>query len=191
MKTGSVPYFTMSALGLLMIAMIVVVFGNETGYLDPFVSKRAVGVILGLVLIFSANAIPKLHWLGTSENPAQLRSAERFAGWMLVLGGIASGLVWVFAPIDLVLWLGPLTGLSAFAIVLLNTLRVSRSTMVGRSIPKPVFALSLIMLSVAWAMAIFIVDNIWGDQVSQWAAIIFVMVLVFVTSLWTMKNKQN
>ena len=70
-------------------------------YLDEEAARRLVGVLLGLVVVVYANAIPKsLVALARLRcPPAQEQAARRFAGWSLVLGGLGYVAASLAAPL--------------------------------------------------------------------------------------------
>ncbi len=63
-------------------------------------AERAAGVVLGLILIWMGNLMPK-------QVPDQCPNCvdgrafamRRFAGWMFIVCGVALGLMWIFAPL--------------------------------------------------------------------------------------------
>lgn len=70
-------------------------------YLDGGTAQRLAGVLLGLVVVVYANAIPKsLVALARLRcPPAQEQAARRFAGWSLVLGGLGYVAAALAAPL--------------------------------------------------------------------------------------------
>lgn len=70
-------------------------------YLSLDWSQRLTGALLGLVVVFYANAIPKsLTALARLRcAPQAEQAARRFAGWSLVLGGLGYMLAMLFAPL--------------------------------------------------------------------------------------------
>jgi hypothetical protein len=65
-------------------------------------AQRLTGALLGAVVVVYANAIPKaLASLASLRcPPAQEQAARRFAGWSLVLGGLAYMLAALLAPLE-------------------------------------------------------------------------------------------
>ena len=59
-------------------------------YLSGEMAGRLSGVLLGLVVVVYANAIPKslVAMARLRCSPAREQAARRFAGWSLVLGGL-------------------------------------------------------------------------------------------------------
>ena len=70
-------------------------------YLSPEWSTRLGGALLGLVVVFYANVIPKsLTSLARLQcSPQAEQAARRFAGWSLVLGGLGYIGAMLFAPL--------------------------------------------------------------------------------------------
>jgi hypothetical protein len=62
---------------------------------------RLMGVLLGLVVLVSANAIPKrlVPLARLSCDPIREQTLRRFSGWVLALGGLGYTLAYVLAPI--------------------------------------------------------------------------------------------
>ena len=67
----------------------------------PETVERLMGLLMGTVVIVSANAIPKrlVPLARLSCAPAREQSLRRFAGWALVLGGVGYTLAFALAPI--------------------------------------------------------------------------------------------
>lgn len=70
-------------------------------YLSSETAQRLTGVLLGLVVMVYANAIPKsLVALARLRcSPASEQAARRFAGWSLVLGGLGYMAASLLAPL--------------------------------------------------------------------------------------------
>jgi uncharacterized membrane protein len=102
--------------------------------ISPELSQRLLGALLGAVVVVYANAIPKAIASLTSKtrrSAAEEQAARRFAGWAMVVGGLAYMLAWLAAPIALARPIGG--GLLAVALLLavlrcLKTGRNNRST---------------------------------------------------------------
>ena len=65
-------------------------------------SRRLLGVLLGGVVVYYSNVIPKtLTPLANRHcSPQSEQSLRRFAGWCLVLGGVGYAGAWLFAPAE-------------------------------------------------------------------------------------------
>jgi len=79
-----------------------------------------------------------------------------------------------------------IVGLSSFALVAFDWTRraiAKKPSTAGRQATEATFVkrflLGTMLLSLGWGFAIFLVDHIWGDTVSRWAAVIFSIVFVF------------
>ncbi len=70
-------------------------------YISEDLSRRLLGVLLGVAVMLYANAVPKaLTPLARMRcNPATEQSLRRFTGWSLTLGGLMYSVTWLVAPI--------------------------------------------------------------------------------------------
>ncbi|MGH3054201.1 MAG: hypothetical protein ACRDL7_04390 [Gaiellaceae bacterium] len=70
--------------------------------------QRLFGGLLGLVVVASANVVPKaITPLARARcNPATEQSLRRFTGWSLVIGGAGYGTAALFVPLESSLLLG-------------------------------------------------------------------------------------
>jgi hypothetical protein len=60
---------------------------------------RVLGVLMGLMVVFYANEVPKRLPQVTGCDPARQQSLRRFIGWTLVLGALGYAIAWIAAPI--------------------------------------------------------------------------------------------
>jgi hypothetical protein len=72
-------------------------------HLSSDLASRALGVLLGGVTVWYANAAPKaLRPLVEMRcDPVAEQSMRRFAGWSIAVGGILYALAWAAAPIGI------------------------------------------------------------------------------------------
>jgi hypothetical protein len=86
-------------------------------YISPEMAQRLAGALLGAVVVVYANAIPKAisACIRNGRNAAQEQAARRFAGWVMVLGGLGYMAASLFAPIAIALTLA--AGLLASALL--------------------------------------------------------------------------
>lgn len=71
------------------------------GYLSPEFARRLTGVLMGAVVIYYANAVPKalVPLMKMRGDPVAEQALRRFAGWSLTLGGVGYAVAWAIAPI--------------------------------------------------------------------------------------------
>ena len=88
--------------GLILMISLGVSLASTYGIIDGSASKRAMGVVLGLVLVVYANSIPKILTPLTAGkcDPAREQSFQRFAGWTFVLSGLAYSISWLLLPVE-------------------------------------------------------------------------------------------
>jgi hypothetical protein len=69
---------------------------------SPALASRLVGVLMGAMVVFFANDVPKaLSPLTRMRcDPATEQSIRRFTGWSLALGGLAYMLASLLAPLE-------------------------------------------------------------------------------------------
>jgi hypothetical protein len=79
--------------GALILTALAATFARKLGYIDGDTVLRVVAMN-GLMVAYYGNLIPK-----KVVPNAHARSVNRFAGWMLVLTGLAYAGFWAFAPI--------------------------------------------------------------------------------------------
>jgi hypothetical protein len=89
-----------------------------------------------------------------------------------------------------VMLVSSIIGLSSFALVAFDWIRraiARKPSTAGRQATEATYIkrilLGTMLLSLGWGFAIFLVDYIWGDTVSQRAAVIFSIVFVVVAPL--------
>jgi len=84
-----------------------------TGRVDPMAAARYFGIFMGLLMLVSGNALPKLVYPETAG-----ARAARVAGWLLVLGGLAVVALWIWMPEASRILATSATGLAIFGLVL-------------------------------------------------------------------------
>jgi hypothetical protein len=171
--------------------MMAIAICKETGVINHELAKRGVGIIIGLMLIGAGNLLPKFRLFDAPQfDPAKALAAERFAGWVFVLAGTAYVAAWVLAPMPSVIVISSVIGLVAFALVALDVVRLMSGARASVATPPAAEAtrvkrilLGTLLLTSGWGAAMFLVDYIWGDDVSQRLAVIFSIVFVFIVAL--------
>jgi hypothetical protein len=99
----------------LFLAAVAVALANKAGILQAATAKRGLGAIVGALAIVVGNFLPKLRLL--SGDPLRTAAAERLAGWMLVLTGIADIALFLFAPLEQAKLVAAVLGISAMAAI--------------------------------------------------------------------------
>jgi hypothetical protein len=72
-------------------------------HLSHDLGQRLLGVTMGLVVAFYANAVPKAlsPLILMRCDPAAEQAMRRFTGWCLALGGAAYAVTWLIAPVPI------------------------------------------------------------------------------------------
>ena len=114
----------------LLAGVLIIATAGALSWLAPVhisaeLSQRLLGALLGAVVVFHANAIPKMLMARTRLRctPAQDQAARRFAGWSMVLGGAGYMLAWLFAPLAMAALIGGALLAAALLIALARCLR--------------------------------------------------------------------
>ena len=88
---------------------------SRAGLVSVDTSRRALGVVIGLMAIVTGNFLPKLRPLGASDG--NVAAAERSAGWILVLLGITLAAMFLFGPLALARAMTPLVTLVGLGVI--------------------------------------------------------------------------
>lgn len=98
-------------------------------YLDIETGRRLTGVLLGLVVVVYANAIPKsLVALARLRcAPAREQAARRFAAWSLVLGGLGYSAAALVAPLEAMHLIGGAILAAALVAAILRCVRAGNA----------------------------------------------------------------
>jgi hypothetical protein len=124
-------------LGLTAIAMALAI-AAKTGIIDPPFEKRALGVLIGVMVIVMGNLLPKLRPLNAhGGDPTSTTAAERLAGWLLVISGIAYTALFVFAPLDRARPISSLIGIGAIVIIAASWIRLAILALARRDARTP------------------------------------------------------
>jgi len=107
--------FAVSGFLGLFLAAVAVALASKAGILEAATAKRGLGAIVGALAIVVGNFLPKLRLL--SGDPLRTAAAERLAGWMLVLTGIADIALFLFAPLEQAKLVAAVLGISAMAAI--------------------------------------------------------------------------
>ncbi|MGH8427287.1 MAG: hypothetical protein ACRES7_04800 [Gammaproteobacteria bacterium] len=129
--TGPVMAVVWSFIGLTVLALALTLAGN-LGILDAVFVKRAIGVLIGVTIIVTGNFLPKIRPMNAPGcDPVKATAAERVAGWMLVLSGLAYLALFIFAPLDRARLAAPIIGLAAIVVVAVNWLWLACGSLFG------------------------------------------------------------
>jgi hypothetical protein len=100
------------------------------GLLEATAARRAIGLLIGVMALVIGNFLPKLRPLNSPEtNPAKGMAAERFAGWILVLAGVAYIALFLFAPLAQAGRVSSVIGISALMAIAANWIWLGRAAL--------------------------------------------------------------
>lgn len=92
---------------------------QKMGFIEAPLEKRALGLIIGVMIIVTGNFLPKTRPLNAPgvNPPGPAAAAERFAGWTLFVVGIAYVALFAFAPLDQARQISSFLGIGALIYV--------------------------------------------------------------------------
>ena len=95
---------------------------EKMGLLEAVVVKRALGFLLGMLVVVIGNFLPKIRPLNApGANPTKAAAvAERFAGWILVAVGMAFVLLFAIAPLEKARTISSILGIAAMVLIAAN-----------------------------------------------------------------------
>ena len=100
----------------LTLGMLLIAATRRAHLLDAALAKRAIGLIVGVLVMVTGNFLPKTQPLKALHvRSSSAIAAERFAGWALFLGGAVYASLFLFAPLRLA---RPLSSCVGIAIIL-------------------------------------------------------------------------
>lgn len=87
--------------GLMLGAAAVLKYADHAHMIGADTSTRGLGVMMGLVLAFIGNFMPKSvpASRGATLAGGRWQSALRIGGWSFTIAGLAYAVVWAFAPL--------------------------------------------------------------------------------------------
>jgi hypothetical protein len=91
----------LSIAALYLLASVVLQALRQRGFVSAETVMRLMGMLMGLVVIVTANTVPKrlVPLARLSCDPARDQAFRRIGGWALVLGGLGYTLAYALAPI--------------------------------------------------------------------------------------------
>ncbi len=146
-----------------------------TGRVDHMVAVRYFGVFMGLLMVVSGNALPKL----VQPQAAGARAA-RVSGWLLVLGGLAVVGLWIWMPEASRILVTSATALAIFAAVLVVSV-IMTAGMPRAQAPSPEMRraalhrslLFHILHGVMWAFGFFLVAALGYGKNIPWLVAVY------------------
>src|SRR5262245_9009258 len=108
---------------LLTLAMLVTVLLQKSSLIDGNMARRLIGFFVGILIMLVGNYLPKTRFLKAlnwTSPPAA--TAERLAGWALVLTGAVDVCVYMVTPLSLARALSAYLGAIIVLVILLSGL---------------------------------------------------------------------
>ncbi|ESQ82030.1 hypothetical protein AEAC466_19115 [Asticcacaulis sp. AC466] len=153
---------------------------SKLGVIEADMAKRICGIAFGVLLVVLGNFLPKVaRPIGADADPRPIRTAERMAGWLFVLGGLAYIAAWVFVPPGLNLMASSVVGLGVFAAASAVWLTLAGLPRHRPSSGNPrAYAarrsMFVMLHAVFWAFAMFLAAGVWAQPVVTYMMLGFV-----------------
>jgi hypothetical protein len=104
-----------------MVAVMALTAAMKAGLITLDVMRRTTGLILGAAAILVGNVLPKVRPLTLlTGNANRSRTAERFAGWVLVLAGAVYIGSFLFAPVPEAKRISSIAGVVALLLIAIS-----------------------------------------------------------------------
>jgi hypothetical protein len=134
-RSRSAHSVTTMVLGFLALAAVATALGIGTRYgvVGATLARRGIGTVIGAMFVLTGNFLPKMRPLNPpAGDPASTTAAERVAGLILVLVGIADAALFLFAPLGLARSISSIIGIGAIAVIAANWAWLARVVLFGR-----------------------------------------------------------
>lgn len=132
---GSIVLASLILLGAITLSVL-----QTAEVIDGDVSKRMIGVILGAVLVFMGNTMPKklapIDAQGScaaNGDPARNQKLQRFMGWTFVIAGLLYMGVWMLVDLDKTGFAVLLTFPVAVGLIMMTRLVILRTVRIKAS----------------------------------------------------------
>jgi hypothetical protein len=189
------------------VAAAVLAAADKMGYLEPAIVKRAMGLIIGVLIVITGNFLPKARPLNAPgvNPPGPAAAAERFAGWILVLAGISYIGLFAIAPLKEARKVSSLLGIGAMVYVGASWAWMVRGAILGgreesafereRAARKRRLLVPLLFAffyAIATACAVFLLPNRHlVEEVSWWMFLAFWLVYAALMVVLDRKRCSN
>jgi len=100
-------------------AFAAIAIAGRLGALQPSAVQGAMGLAIGVMLVFMGSVLPRLEPLGAHGSTAGMLAAERAAGWILMLAGFLYIALFLFAPLVQARRISAMLGIGAIVLVAL------------------------------------------------------------------------
>lgn len=175
----------------LTVIAIAVALAKTAGLIEVAVEQRLFGLVIGAMIVVTGNFLPKMRPLNMGRgSPAKTTAAERLAGWVLSLAGLAYIALFVFAPLEQARHVSSIIGICALVLIVLDWTWLARSMLFGRrdhledppeSRRRPtqgrktaIWLLFAVFYVLAAACITFLFsDTARGHQIGSWSIVVF------------------
>ncbi len=198
-------------LGFLALAAVATALGigARFGVIDATLSRRGIGAVIGAMFVLTGNFLPKMRPLNPpGGDPARTTAAERVAGRILVLVGIADAALFLFARLDLARSISSIIGIGAIAVIAANWAWLARGllfggpqTTDGATTPQRAptqrrrimiwLLFAIFYLALTACVRLFVSDPASSDKVGTWLLITFCVLYSLTSYQLNFRNRRN
>jgi hypothetical protein len=168
--------------GLAGVAALVAI-AHRTGLMADGSTKRALGIVVGLLAIVTGNFLPKFRLLSVPGNdPARASSAEWFAGWTLVMAGIGYVAFFVLLPLEYARVAAAILGSASIITIGFNWAGLLRRALapgegqLGRQRKTMIYLMFAFVFIFTEACVVFFSTAPWVRELASWMSIGFSMI---------------
>jgi len=206
-RTPSMRSVFTAALAFLALCAVAVgaAVARKTGILTDPESRRAMGVVVGLMAVVTGNFLPKMRPLGaTDDRIGTIAAAERTAGYILLIMGLAFAGLFLFAPLEVANSLSPIVALGGIVVIGLDWIwvavrrRAPRSPSAGTPQGPPAGARTMatwLIFGVAYLLVIASLKMLsgnspWVRELGTWVTTGFTTIYFLVIALQSCRRAR-
>lgn len=167
----------------LVLAAAAVALAHRGGLIADGGSRRALGLIVGLLAIVTGNFLPKLRLLSAPGNdPVRAASSEWFAGWTLVLTGIGYVAFFGLLPVEHARVAAAILGSAAIVAIAFNWAGLLRKALspdpgpLARQRRMMIYLMFAFVFIFTQACVVFFSSAPWVRELASWMSVGFSMI---------------
>lgn len=168
------------AFSVLMAMTVAADVARRLGWIDAFAEKRAIGLVIGAMALVIGNYLPKMR-------PLRSAAAERSAGVILMVTGIADIALFILAPLDLARRAAAILGIAALLMIAIQWLPMVRTFRL-HGLRLPVMLLFTFLYLFVTAIIVYLFGK---EPWIQWIHSAFWMVYAFALAMGEKQCLRN
>jgi hypothetical protein len=165
--------------GLCGVAVLVAI-AHRSGLMADGSTRRALGIVVGLLAIVTGNFLPKFRLLSVPGNdPVRASSAEWFAGWTLVMAGIGYVALFSLLPLEYARVAAALLGSASIVAIAVNWAGLLKHALSpgegqsGQQRKKMIYLMFAFVFIFIEASVVSFSNEPWVREVGSWMSVGF------------------